>query len=761
MGKEVRPLHIRAAGESERGVAFALWGDHSVENNAVDCRSDDTGLINATTSTYLHSEPIPMNPGSLSPVTTLLHPLRVGVLGAGQMARQHVRAISRLPRLATVVAVVDPDVAAIDAIRQLQPNVAGFASLHELLRAQSVDLVHICTPPHTHEALTEQALEAGCHVYVEKPFVETRAAAARLAGLADSKGLKICPGHQLLYEPPTRRVLELLPALGHLTHVESYFSFRAIKHNPSGRALLRDDLQLLDILPHPVYLLLDFLERAGEGTTELVAVEIGPRGTVHALVRRGPLTGNLVVTLDGRPVESYLRLVGTNGSIHADYVRSTVQRNLGPGSSGIDKLVSPYRLAWQLLTGTTAAMGKRFLKRQQSYPGLAEIFGAFYEAVRGNRDSPISRSNLIETVSICERIAESLTASYPAVGDSAAQGQRDAAVVVTGGTGFLGREVVRALLDGGDHVRVVARRTPPDWEKIPHVEYVVADISQPIGPEVFGGAKGVIHCAAETAGGWEQHERNSVGATEQVLSAAAAAGVRNVIHVSSISVLALPARGKKLSEDTAFAADARTGGPYAWGKIESERLAISRSQQLGIDLRIVRPSALVDYRNFDPPGLLGKRIGNIFVAVGMPGQQLGVVDVVFSAQTLAWMVRHFDESPAVLNLFEPELPTKKELLARLRRTNPDLTIVWLPPVILLPLSWFAIALQKVRRPRAPAVNVAKIFARLKYDTSRIAALAPSIRGEATRPHRGHELAAGRNHQALGFSAGSAQKTASV
>jgi len=266
--------------------------------------------------------------------------LRVGIVGAGQMARQHARAIGRLSN-ATVTAVVDPDTSALEEMRRIQPGAVGFASLADLLRAQTVDVVHICTPPQTHELLTEQVLDAGCHVYVEKPFVETHAAATRLAAVAHRNGLKICAGHQLLFEPPTLRALELLPALGELTHVESYFSFRAVKHTPNGRAPLRDDLQLLDILPHPVYLLLDFLERATEGATKLVSVEIGPRGTVHALVRRGSLTGTLVVTLEGRPVESYLRLVGANGSINADYVRSTVQRNLGPGASGIDKLASP------------------------------------------------------------------------------------------------------------------------------------------------------------------------------------------------------------------------------------------------------------------------------------------------------------------------------------------------------------------------------------------------------------------------------------
>jgi nucleoside-diphosphate-sugar epimerase len=251
----------------------------------------------------------------------------------------------------------------------------------------------------------------------------------------------------------------------------------------------------------------------------------------------------------------------------------------------------------------------------------------------------------------------------------------------------------------------------------------------------MAGAKAVIHCAAETAGGWEQHEKNSVTATRQVLSAAASAGVKRLIHVSSISVLAVPRRGQRLSEDSPFEANSKTGGPYAWGKIESERLAVSRCMELGIELRVVRPSALVDYRSFDPPGLLGKRIGNIFVAVGMPGNELGVVDVVFSAQTLAWMVRNFEDAPRVLNLFEPHLPTKRELLARLRRTNPDLTVVWLVPAVLLPLSWLAIGLQKLLRPRNPAINIAKIFARLRYDTSRISQLAPAIRGEASRTSR--------------------------
>jgi len=86
----------------------------------------------------------------------------------------------------------------------------------------------------------------------------------------------------------------------------------------------------------------------------------------------------------------------------------------------------------------------------------------------------------------------------------------------------------------------------------------------------------------------------------------------------------------------------------------------------------------------------------------------------------------------VLNLFEPILPTKRELLVRLKRANPDLSIVWLLPVALHPLSWAAVALQKLLRPRRPALNPAQVFARLRYDTSGIARLAPEIRAQASR-----------------------------
>ncbi len=658
--------------------------------------------------------------------------LKVAIVGGGPMALHHARTIAQLPELAQLVAFADPNAAARDAMTAASPGVAGFKSLQELLATARPDVVHVCTPYQTHESIAREALEAGCHVYVEKPFTENLAAAERLLALAEQKRVSVCSGHQLLFELPARRAAELVPHLGRVVHVESYFSFRAAKRAGPGRAPRRPDEQLLDILPHPIYVLLRFLSTGANvgKPSAITALDIGPRGTVHASFRRGDATGTLIVTLDGRPVESYIRLVGTNGSLVADFVRGTVQHLFGPGSSGIDKLFAPYLVAGQLLAGTTSAMTRRIVKGQRSYPGLAEIFKAFYEAIGGTGPLPISPSEIRETVQACETIASALTRAYP-VASPAARTPADRFVLVTGGTGFLGRELVERLLKNGRRVRVAGRREPAPWDRVPGVEYVSCDLSRPVPEALFQDVDGVIHCAAETSGGWDEHQKNSIDVVRVLIEGSARAGVKRFIHVSSLAVAGSVNGGRAIDENTPVDADTRGRGPYVWGKAESERLATELGSSLNVNVKIVRPGALVDYRELDPPGALGRRVGNVFVAVGWPGQRLWVVDVQFAASVLAFMLDHFDGMPSMLHLLQPELPTRREVLGRLRNDNPGIHTVWLSPPLLWPLSSAAVVAQKILRPTKPAMNLARVFASKRYDTARIAALAKTMPSAAT------------------------------
>lgn len=659
--------------------------------------------------------------------------VRCAIVGAGKMGQHHARAIRRLATHASLVAVADPESAARDAMRGIWPGTSAFLSLEELLGQVAVDAVHVCTSLDTHAELATLALEAGCHAYVEKPFAGSTQTTERLLALARSKNLILCAGHQLLYQFPARRALQLLPALGRLVHIESYFSFRTVRRSAVGRAPLRADLQLLDILPHPVSLLLRFLEEtAPDARCELIAGTTNSAGTVHALLRRGGITGTLTVTLEGRPVESDLRLIGANGTVHADFVRGTVQRLIGPGTSGIDKALNPLRLARQLFVGTIVALGGRVLRRERSYPGLTEILKAFYEAILNSTASPTSPEHILETVRVWEEIAATLDSRADGF-DRTTPAANAPSAVVTGGTGFFGKEIVRSLRSHGFAVRVIARREPASWELIPGATYIRADLSECVNEAAVRGIDVLIHCAAETAGGWAAHQKNSVNATENVLRAAAAAGVKRVIYVSSLSVLASPIRHESITEDSPLEPRTKERGPYVWGKVESERLATRLAPALGLELKIVRPGALVDYRAFEPPGRLGKRLGNIFVAVGSPTDSFALADVRFAAEVVTWMAREFADAPSKLHLLAPTLPTKKELIARLKRSNPDLTVIWMPHRVLILLSWIASGLQKVLRPRKPVISVARVFAQQRCDTSRIARLAAGLLAHAPEP----------------------------
>ena len=83
-------------------------------------------------------------------------------------------------------------------------------SFAEALADDTVDAVSIATPVPTHYALAKQALEAGKHVFVEKPPAMKGEEMAELVALARANDLVLMPGHLLLYHPGLRKVKELV-----------------------------------------------------------------------------------------------------------------------------------------------------------------------------------------------------------------------------------------------------------------------------------------------------------------------------------------------------------------------------------------------------------------------------------------------------------------------------------------------------------------------------------------------------------------------
>lgn len=663
--------------------------------------------------------------------------LRIALLGGGKMARQHAAAIRLCPDV-KLVAVADPRVPAEELRRVFGAGVATFTEADALLAAVKPDVVHVVTPPDTHASLARACLEAGAGVYVEKPFALSEAEAASVLRLADSRGLAVCAAHQVLFQDAGRSYRRHLESIGEVVHVESFFSFRPVRHGAGGGGLSSPVDQLIDILPHPVYLLLDALEAGGQGRAEITALDVSIDGEVRAIVRRGGALACLVVSLRARPVESWLRVMAANGMVEADFVLGNVIRHPGPGASAPAVVLKPFSRAWQTGWGSLLALLRLLFRRHRSYPGLAELLQLFYASVRGRATPPVGHAGIVDTVRLCEIIGARLKDAEQAAELQAAAELREqeallpphderGVVLLTGGTGMLGRPTAAALRAAGWRVRVPVRRRVAARERLPGIEYIGADLAAAIPDALLAGVEIVVHLAAETAGPLSDHERNTVQATRNLLDAMVRAGTRRLVNVSSVAVLK-PARfGRPLREESAVDYENLQRGPYVWAKAESERMARQQAEAGRIEVRTVRLGPLIDHESFAAPGRLGREVARLFVAAGRPSNRLNVCRLATAAQVLVYCVTSFQASPPVVNLLDVPAPTRGELVRCLRQVRPDLKVLWLPFWILRPLSATLRAAFSVLRPGAPALDIYSAFKSDRFDGSVAGRLIAEVR----------------------------------
>lgn len=174
---------------------------------------------------------------------------------------------------------------------------------------------------------------------------------------------------------------------------------------------------------------------------------------------------------------------------------------------------------------------------------------------------------------------------------------------VTGGTGFVGAAVVRALLDRSVAVRCLVRdASPRDNLAGLEVETAVGDLrDRPSLDRAMTGCDAVFHCAADYrlfARRPASLYASNVDGTENVLAAADATGVERVVYTSSVGALGLGADGEPADEDTPVALGDMLGH-YKRSKFLAERRADAWAER-GLPVVIVNPSTPVGERDIRP-----------------------------------------------------------------------------------------------------------------------------------------------------------------
>ena len=149
-------------------------------------------------------------------------PIRVALVGLGYWGPNLLRNFSESPMFELAWA-CDMRQEALDPIARRYPGIACTTRYEDILRDSDVDAVAIATPVSTHYALARSALEAGKHVFVEKPLAAASEDIVELTQVADGKDLILMPGHTFVYSPPVTTIKRLIDSgeLGEIYFVSS------------------------------------------------------------------------------------------------------------------------------------------------------------------------------------------------------------------------------------------------------------------------------------------------------------------------------------------------------------------------------------------------------------------------------------------------------------------------------------------------------------------------------------------------------------
>jgi UDP-N-acetylglucosamine 3-dehydrogenase len=349
--------------------------------------------------------------------------LRVAIVGCGAVARHaHCPAWIESP-WAEIVACCDPDE---NSIRRLFPHtrsqVAPYPSLDALLEHEKIDIVDICTPGFLHSEQALKAIDAGCHVLVEKPPVMNTAELRMIVDAAGRRGVNAGAMFNYRHRDLVMQISNAAAA-GHIgtitriniTHHGSFVFGDAPWLWDEGRSrylLWEFGIHFIDLLVHllgPAESIMHVHAFAHESVGHTTDMDISVR------FRSGAI-GHLEIAADTTRHSSSLTRIDVYGSAQDCFVRWFPP--LFRLRSGVDTpmaiMADEIRAAWSV--ASKLLRGEYIRHRNISH---YRCIGAYVDWIRNGGTSPLSFESIEPTISLLELI----TAEVPGynVGDRRAR----------------------------------------------------------------------------------------------------------------------------------------------------------------------------------------------------------------------------------------------------------------------------------------------------------------------------------------------------
>lgn len=334
--------------------------------------------------------------------------LRIGVVGYGTGGRNFHTPFIEAAQGLSLAGVVTRSAGRAAQVAGDWPGVPVFPSLEELV-ASGVDAVTITTPPDTHPELTFQAIAAGLHVMVDKPFAPSAAVAKELGDAAEKAGVVLSAYHNRRWDADAQTFAGVLSEgrLGDLWRVYS----RMDQDNPDSVKAGEADGMLLDIGSHLVDQLVWLLGPVRSVNAHLDWVETGcaradagfTLDLVHACGVRSYAEASKTNYAEARELRAY----GSKGSylslasdVQAEAVLSGMRPAAMPEEWGYE--APEY---WASLS--TAGGRERVPSAQGRWH---DLYTAFAAAIHDGGPAPVSAVDAIGTLQVLDAARESARA---------------------------------------------------------------------------------------------------------------------------------------------------------------------------------------------------------------------------------------------------------------------------------------------------------------------------------------------------------------
>ena len=545
---------------------------------------------------------------------------RVAILGAGYISEFHIAAIRRMADT-ELVAICDVNQALADQTARSFGIPKVYGSLEAMLATETLDVVHVLTPPQTHHVTATMIAKAGVDVFIEKPLCHTVAASQKLRAVAVESGSVIGVGHNFLYYPIYEKLVEDVRSgrLGQIDQVEIVWNkyLGQVRGGPFGAFMLAAPTNILfEVAPHSFAHALHLI-----GMPERLNVDVRDKvelPTGKPFYRKWDINGSVGDTsvrlrfsfIDGYP-EHYIHVRGTNAVAHVDFEHNTYTvLEHTPYLLDADHLLNVLKPAKDSSkqavrsVGTFVASKMKLTKEVQPYgESISRAVESFYTTRSSTLDERVSAALGESSVQFAELVAlgsgltvASATTTPTVSAVVTAADVPTSTVLVIGGTGFIGQALVRKLREAGHGVRMLSRNPnscPPELRAL-GVEVVKGDLID--GDSIDAALTGisyVYHLGKGVGKTWAEMLATDVEPTERLGELCVKHGVTRLLYTSSIAIYAAGERNGTITESTPASVGMARVAPYSRSKVENEKRLMDLHGTKKLPVVILRPGVVL------------------------------------------------------------------------------------------------------------------------------------------------------------------------